>query len=144
MRFANPSPTSAVAATHLNEETTTPSMATNNGVESSSRKAALHRVIFEADTASGKFFDVALLVAILASIVTVSLESVDAVNAEHHALLRTVEWVITLLFTVEYGLRLYATEKSKSTPLPFTASLICWPSFQHTSALWLQEHKACL
>lgn len=83
------------------------------------RKAAIHRVIFEADTASGKFFDVALLFAILASIVTVSLETVDSVNADHHAMLRTVEWVITVLFTVEYALRLYCTEKSKEYATSF-------------------------
>ena len=119
LRFANPPPTSLMAATHLNQDTVTPCMATKTDVEPLGRKAALHRIIFEADTASGKFFDVALLVAILASIMTVSLESVDSVNAEHHALLRTVEWVITLLFTVEYALRLYATENSKEFATSF-------------------------
>lgn len=88
-------------------------------VKAHGRKAVIHRVIFEADTPSGKFFDVALLFAILASIVTVSLESVNAVNAEHHDMLRTVEWVITVLFTVEYALRLYATEKSKEYATSF-------------------------
>ena len=50
-------------------------------------KARIHQVIFEADTPAGKFFDVALLLAILTSIVTVSLESVSSVDAAHHGTL---------------------------------------------------------
>lgn len=77
-----------------------------------SRKERLHRVIFEADTPSGKAFDIVLLVVILLSVVTVSLESVASINAKHHDLLRAMEWGITLLFTAEYLLRLYCTEQS--------------------------------
>ena len=82
-------------------------------------KARIHQVIFEADTPSGKFFDVALLLAILTSIVTVSLESVSSVDAAHHGTLKAVEWAITLLFTVEYALRLYSTEQSKKYATSF-------------------------
>ena len=66
----------------------------------------LHTVIFEADTRAGKAFDVVLLVAILASIVAVCLESVPSIRAEHGALLKRIEWGLTIAFTAEYILRL--------------------------------------
>jgi len=69
-------------------------------------KARLHEVIFEADTPEGKAFDVALLVCIGASVLTVVLESVAEVRARHGGLLRGLEWAFTLLFTIEYVLRL--------------------------------------
>jgi voltage-gated potassium channel len=63
-------------------------------------------VIFEADTPAGKAFDVALLVAILSSVVVVMLESVATIRARHGLSLDVAEWGFTLLFTVEYLLRL--------------------------------------
>lgn len=87
--------------------------------ETLTRKAKIHQVIFEADTPLGKFFDVALFITILASILTVSLETVDSVNQSYHDLLRTIEWGITLLFTLEYGLRLYSTQQTKKYALSF-------------------------
>jgi len=63
-------------------------------------------VIFEADTPAGKAFDVALLVTIVASVLTVLLESVASIRAGYGPLLRGLEWIFTLLFTVEYVLRL--------------------------------------
>jgi voltage-gated potassium channel len=66
----------------------------------------MHEVIFEADTPAGKAFDVALLVTIVASVLTVLLESVASIRAGYGPLLRGLEWAFTLLFTVEYALRL--------------------------------------
>ncbi len=66
----------------------------------------MHEVIFEADSAAGKAFDVALLVAILVSIIAVMLESVAHIRADWGAMLKGIEWVITILFTIEYALRL--------------------------------------
>jgi voltage-gated potassium channel len=66
----------------------------------------LRRIIFEADTPAGKAFDVTLLWVILASILAVMLESVNSVRSVYGTWLRVAEWVFTLLFTVEYGLRL--------------------------------------
>ena len=63
-------------------------------------------VIFEADTPAGKAFDVALLLAILSSVVAVMLESVASIRARHGLALDVAEWVFTLLFTLEYLLRL--------------------------------------
>lgn len=76
-------------------------------------KDKLHEVIYEADTRAGKLFDVLLLIAILASIVLVMLESVPSINAEHHVFFNSAEWVITLLFTVEYFLRIVSIKKPR-------------------------------
>ncbi|MET0101870.1 MAG: ion transporter [Sedimenticola sp.] len=70
-----------------------------------------HEVIFEADTPSGKLFDALLLVTILIAIAAVMLESVEAYRIEYGTLLTTVEWVVTLLFTVEYALRLWSVRR---------------------------------
>ncbi len=63
-------------------------------------------VVFGSDTPAGKAFDVGLILAILASVAVVMLESVAEVRAEHGPLLRAAEWAFTLLFTAEYVLRL--------------------------------------
>lgn len=69
-------------------------------------RARLHEIIFEADTPAGKAFDVALLIAILLSVMAVLLESVASIRTRWGVELRIVEWFFTLLFTVEYVLRL--------------------------------------
>ncbi len=66
----------------------------------------LHEVIFEADTPAGKLFDIVLIVSIALSVATVMLDSVAAVQRRHGDLLTTIEWIFTLLFSVEYLLRL--------------------------------------
>ena len=69
-------------------------------------RTVLHEVIFEADTPFGKGFDVLLIVSILASVMVVMLDSVDAVQSHYGKLLYGIEWLFTILFTVEYLLRL--------------------------------------
>lgn len=66
----------------------------------------LHEVIFEADTRTGKIFDISLIVIILLSVLTVMLDSVKEVNVVHGQFLYTLEWIFTILFTVEYFFRL--------------------------------------
>jgi voltage-gated potassium channel len=74
-------------------------------------RSRMHEVIFEADTPSGKAFDIALLVAIVVSVAAVLLESVPEIRAEYGQALRTLEWTFTILFTIEYILRLLAVGK---------------------------------
>lgn len=74
-------------------------------------RARLHTVIFEADTPAGKRFDVALLWAILLSVGAVLVESVASVRDAYGAELRTLEFVFTGLFTVEYVLRLLSVRR---------------------------------
>lgn len=73
----------------------------------------LYTVIFEHDTFAGRAFDVALIVAILASVVAVLLESMSGVRAAWGPQLRTFEWAITLAFTLEYVLRLVSARGAR-------------------------------
>src|SRR4030095_6517907 len=66
----------------------------------------LRVVIHESDTPAGRAFDVALLVAIAARVVAVLLEGVGAIRTRYGAELYAVEWVFTVLCSVEYALRL--------------------------------------
>jgi voltage-gated potassium channel len=72
----------------------------------------LFRVIFEADTTAGRVFDVILLLLILLSIAVVMLQSVASFNARHAQLLQDLEWIITIIFTIEYLLRMIALKKT--------------------------------
>ena len=71
----------------------------------------IHEVIFEADTPAGKFFDVALLIFIIGSVVAALLESVPSFVNRFSNIFYIFEWVFTIFFTIEYGLRLYTTLK---------------------------------
>ncbi|MDX1439800.1 MAG: ion transporter [Rubricoccaceae bacterium] len=71
----------------------------------------LYRIIFEADTPPGKAFDVALILFIVASVVVVMLESVASFRAAYPDFLRNAEWFFTILFTIEYVLRLVCVDK---------------------------------
>jgi voltage-gated potassium channel len=66
----------------------------------------LHEIIFEADTPAGKLFDVILIVSILLSVTVVMLDSVAALQLRFGPWFYLAEWFFTLLFTVEYLLRL--------------------------------------
>jgi len=68
----------------------------------------LHEIIFEADTPLGKLFDILLLISILASVAVVMLESVGSIKAEYGNFLTAAEWAFTILFSIEYLLRLYS------------------------------------
>ena len=71
----------------------------------------IHEVIFEADTKTGKLFDILLLIVILISVISVILESVDSINKKYHNIILACEWTITILFTIEYFLRIYSVNK---------------------------------
>lgn len=79
-----------------------------SGSHPATLRERLYTVIFEAETPAGRQFDVVLLWVIIASVVTVALESIPAVAREHLRTLRGLEWIYTALFTVEYGLRVYS------------------------------------
>lgn len=74
-------------------------------------KDKLHEIIYEADTPLGKIFDIGLLIVILASIVLVMLESVSYLNDRYASFFNIAEWIITVLFTIEYFLRIIAINK---------------------------------
>ncbi len=72
-----------------------------------------HEIIFESDTSLGKAFDVGLILAILVSIAVVMLESVRDIREHHGPLLRSAEWVLTVVFTLEYILRLLCVQRPR-------------------------------
>ncbi|MCP3100058.1 ion transporter [Myxococcus sp. K15C18031901] len=81
-------------------------------------RARLHTVIFEADTPAGRAFDVALLWAIVFSILAVMLESVASVREQYGLALSVAEWAFTAIFATEYVLRLVAVRR----PLDYARS----------------------
>src|SRR5918992_2194700 len=82
-------------------------------------RARLHEIIFEADTPEGRLFDLVLLVAILVSVTVVVLESVASVRARVGPTLDALEWGFTILFTIEYLLRLFSVGR----PLRYARSV---------------------
>ncbi len=66
----------------------------------------IHEVIFEAETPMGKAFDIILMWAIILSVMATALESVTSIRDKYGALLNGIEWFFTILFTIEYILRL--------------------------------------
>jgi len=71
----------------------------------------LHSIIFEADTRSGKIFDVILLILIVLSVLAVMLETIETLDMKYHTYFVYVEWIITVIFTIEYFLRIYSVAK---------------------------------
>jgi len=78
----------------------------------------LHEVIFEADTPAGKTFDVLLIGSILLSVAVVMLDSVAVFQRSYGAAFYLLEWLFTILFTVEYVLRLLSVGR----PLAYARS----------------------
>jgi voltage-gated potassium channel len=90
--------------------------------ESSPRRLSLreraHEIIFEADTPAGRAFDIVSMVLIVASVVAVVLESVGWVREHFDGVLRTTEWILTVIFSLEYVARLLAVRR----PLRYATS----------------------
>ncbi len=81
----------------------------NDSIQDKARsrwRKTMFEVIFESDTPAGKWFDIVLIICILLSVVTVMLDSVSSIRTTYGSLLTTAEWFFTILFTIEYVLRL--------------------------------------
>ncbi len=72
-------------------------------------KAKLHSIIFGTDTYSGKTFDVFLLILIIISVIVIMLESITSIKVQYGNVLYIVEWVITIIFTIEYIIRIISS-----------------------------------
>ena len=82
-------------------------------------KQKLFETIFEADTKSGRIFDIVLLIAIVISIILVMLSSVGHIEKDYHYFLLYSEWIITGFFSIEYFLRLVVSPKPKKYATSF-------------------------
>lgn len=76
-------------------------------------KQRLYKVIFESDTKAGRTFDIVLLICIFASVLIVMLESVQSLQQEIHEILLAAEWFFTIIFTIEYILRMWIVPQRK-------------------------------
>ncbi len=74
-------------------------------------RTKLHDIIYEADTRAGKIFDVILFIAIIASIILVMLESINSFDQKYHDFLNISEWIITILFSIEYIARIITVKR---------------------------------
>ncbi len=85
-----------------------------------SLKQKIHHIIFKADSKGGLAFDIALLVFIVLSILLVMLESIEDINAKYDTLFSVAEWVVTIMFSVEYAMRIFVSKK----PLKYVFSAL--------------------
>lgn len=106
----------------------------NEEKEWSEWRERLRHVIFDHNTKISKGFDIALLILILCSLIVVMLDTVKPINSvpEYHHLLIVLEWIFTIIFTIEYIMRLYVSR----SPLKYARSffgivdlLSCLPAY---------------
>lgn len=71
----------------------------------------IYQVIFETDTPAGQRFDIILISAILVSVLAVMLDSVEQIHAYFGLWLFRIEWMFTILFSIEYLLRIYSSPR---------------------------------
>lgn len=83
-------------------------------------KTRLYDIVFKTDSKAGKQFDIVLLWVILLSVVVVMLESVPAFGSKFKSFFTVVEWVFTIVFTIEYLLRIAIS------PRPFKYVFSFW------------------
>jgi len=76
-----------------------------------SLKEQLYMIIFGSDTPAGKWFDVGLIFTIILSVLMVMVDSVQSIRITYGGLLNSLEWLVTILFTIEFCLRLYCSPK---------------------------------
>ena len=82
-------------------------------------RATLHEIIYGTHTPAGKLFDIILLIVILYSIIIVMLESVPRFDNQYHRFFNISEWVVTILFSIEYVLRLVCIKKPRKYVFSF-------------------------
>lgn len=76
-------------------------------------RSKIHTIIYGTHTPAGKLFDIILLITILYSIIIVMLESVKSYDNQYHTFFNVSEWVVTILFTIEYILRIVCVQQPK-------------------------------
>lgn len=81
-------------------------------------KLKLRRIIFGTDTPAGRFFDISLMGCILLSVMLVFLDTVAHIHEKYGDIISVLEWCFTLIFSVEYILRLYCS----ASPLNYAKS----------------------
>lgn len=83
-------------------------------------RISLNKITFEYNTPAAKIFDVVLLFLIISSITIVMMDSVPELHIKYGKLLHNLEWILTILFTIEYVLRLISAKR----PVKFAFSFL--------------------
>lgn len=88
----------------------------------------VRKIIFDHNTFSSKSFDIILLIVIILAVFATMLESIESIRANHGEILRTAEWVFTILFMLEYAARLYSVKSPLKYAFSFygTIDLLAW------------------
>ena len=84
-----------------------------------SRRERLRKILFDDDTPIGRAFDIAVLVAIVLSLLILFVESLPTLHPTFRLVLNVLEGVLAVLFTAEYILRLYCAPSRRSYALSF-------------------------
>ena len=82
-------------------------------------KKSLHRITFEYSSPGARMFDIVLLVLIVISISIVMMDSVETLHAQYGKVFHKLEWIFTILFTVEYFLRLISSDRPRKFAFSF-------------------------
>lgn len=83
--------------------------------ERQSFRERVWRIIFLSDTRAGQVFDVILLILIGLSVGVVMLESVERLRLDYGVQFLLLEWIFTLIFTIEYVVRLSVVRRKRNT-----------------------------
>ena len=70
-------------------------------------KDQLKKIIFGTETFGGRLFDVLLIFAIITSVLIVMLDSISEYHNLYGEAFFQIEWIFTILFSLEYLLRIY-------------------------------------
>ena len=79
----------------------------------------IYDVVHDTSTKKGKVFNLALFGLIIISVIYVLLESVDDIDETYHSYMVAAEWIITILFTIEYVLKTISLKRPKKYVLSF-------------------------
>jgi len=74
-------------------------------------RSRVHEIVYEADTTAGKAFDILVLIAIVLSVIVVMLESITDLQQKYGTVFYVIEWTLTILFTIEYFIRIWVIQK---------------------------------
>jgi len=85
----------------------------NTGRHHAAWRESLNDIIFGAETPAGKLFDIVLIISISCSVLAIMLSSVNSLYIQYEEIFFYTEWFFTLLFTIEYILRLIAVRQPK-------------------------------
>lgn len=91
----------------------------NDFLHNEELKEKIYTIVFESDTPKGKLFDIVLIGSIILSVLLVILESMHIFPHSAYIVLRVLEYLLTLFFTIEYLARIYCLKHPRTYVLSF-------------------------